>query len=153
MANFAFTEFLEELMKGTIAHASDTIKVLLVMSNTTVDVEGATGVDMEFIGDGGVVLDEYNGALYVRKTLAGKTVAKDASANKGVFDANDITFSTLGVGSRSAQAAVIFKFITNDAASPPLYYQDTGGFPFAGNGSDVTIQYAATGIALAQNAA
>lgn len=153
MANFAFTEFLEELMKGTIDHANDTLKVKLVMSNTTVDVEGATGVDMEFIGDGGVVLDEYDGATYGEKTLAGKTVAKDSSVNKGVFDANDITFATLGVGARSAQAALIYKFVTNAADSPPMYYQDTGGFPFAGNGSDVTIQFAATGIALAQNAA
>ncbi len=152
MANFAFTEFLEELMKGEIDHADDQVDCMLVMSNTTCDVEGTGGIDAEFVGDF-TDDDEYDGATYVRKTLVGKTVAIDISANKGVFDANDITFSTLGVGARSAQAAVLYKFITNDAASIPMYYQDTGGFPFAGNGSDVTIQYAAAGIALAQNAA
>ena len=97
-------------------------------------------------------IDEYDGAAYVRKVLAGKTVTKDSANNKGVFDANDITWTALGVGTRSAQATAIYKKVTNDTDSPPLYYQDTGGFPFAGNGSDVTIQYAATGIALFQNA-
>lgn len=151
MANFVFTEALEEFAKGSINHATADLRTLLVMTNTTAAVEGAGGVDAEFLNDF-TTFDEYNGANYARKTLASKTVTKDSTNNKGVFDADDVTWTALGVGTRDAQASILYKHVTNDADSPPLYYQDTGGFPFAGNGSDVTIQYAAAGIALFQNA-
>ena len=151
MANFGFTEALEECAKGTVDHVANTIKAILVMTNTTAAVEGAGGVDATTLS-AFTTFDEYSGANYARKTLASKTVTKDSTNNKGVFDADDVTWTALGVGTRDAQAGILYKHVTNDADSPPLYYQDTGGFPFAGNGSDVTIQYAAAGIALFQNA-
>lgn len=149
MSNFVFTEALEEHAKGSINLATDDIRVMLVMSNTTADVEGSGGVDATTLS--AITLDEYDGANYARKALANESVTKDATNNKGVFDADDVTWSALGVGTRQAQAALIFKNVTNDADSIPLYYVDTGGFPFAGNGSDVTLQWASTGICLFQN--
>ena len=152
MANFTFTEALEELPKGTIDYASggDDIRVMLVMSNTTADVQGAGGVDAATIS-AFTDPDEYDGANYVRKALANETVTKDSTNDKGVFDADDVTWAALGVGTRQAQAAVIYKHVTNDADSIPLHYVDTGGFPFSGNGSDVTLQFAAAGVVLFQN--
>lgn len=151
MANFVFTEALEEFAKGTVDHVANVIEAILVMTNTSAATEGATGVDAEFLSNFSPP-DEYDGAAYVRKVLASKAVTKDSANNKGVFDADDVTWTALGVGTRNAQASILYKKVTADTDSPPLYYQDTGGFPFAGNGSDVTIQYASTGIALFQNA-
>ena len=154
MPNFTFTEALEEFAKGSInlGAGGDTIKVMLVMTNTTADDEGATGVDAATISAiAGGVLDEYDGSAYVRMDVDNEAVTKDSSANKGVFDGDDVTWLALGVGSRQAQAALVYKHVTDDTDSIPLYYVDTGGFPFAGNGSDVTIQWAAAGICLFQN--
>jgi len=144
MANFVFTEFKRAVSEGEIdLNATDDIRVLLVMSNTTADTEE----DADTIG-GITTLDEYDGASYSSggEALTGEVVNEDNANDRAEFDATDATFSTLGVGTRQAQAAIVYKWITSVSLSMPIAYIDTGGFPFDGNGGNVTIQWNTEGI-------
>ena len=130
------------MLKGTIDFdAPNDFRVLLVMTNTTADTEEDVATVSAFS-----TLDEYDGANYARQELSSDTVTKDSTNDRGEYDAADITFTSLGAGTRQAQAAVIIKHVTNDTDSIPIAYIDTGGFPFAGNGGNVTIQWNSEGI-------
>ena len=136
MANFAFTNFKRGLMEGEFdLNATDDIRVLMVMTNTTIDTEEDV---TSFVSV--TTLDEYDGSGYSSpgQALEGEVVAADTANDRGEFDATDEVFSTIGVGTRQAQAAVIYKFDTDLDTSIPLLYIDTGGFPFDGNGGDIT---------------
>ena len=141
MANFIYTHAKAALLNGDIDFAADDIRVLLVMTNTTVDTE----VDVDTIS-AFTTLDEMDGANYARKALANEAVTEDEANDRGEFDADDVTWSALGAGTRNVQAAVVFKHVTDDTDSVPIAYIDTGGFPFAASGADVTIQWNAEGI-------
>jgi hypothetical protein len=142
MANFVYNEIKRALFEAEIdLNATDDIRVLLVMTNTTADTEDDKDTISAF-----TTLDEYDGSGYARQALTGEAVAEDAANDRAEFDGGDATFTTLGAGTRSCQAAIVFKHVTNDTDSVPIAYIDTGGFPFAGNGGDVTIQWNAEGI-------
>jgi hypothetical protein len=93
-----------------------------------------------------------NGTNYVRKQLT-EAVNEDLANDRAEFDAADVTWTALGAGTRSMAGAVIFKFVTNDADSIPLIYIDSGGFPKAASGGDVTLQFNTEGIMQLANAA
>lgn len=139
--SFAYTRAKAKLISGDIDLNTHDIRALLVMTNTTADTEE----DTEFIS-GVATLDEMNGANYARQALANEAVAADLVNNRGEFDADDITFTSLGVGTRQVAAVVIFRFVTNDADSPLIGYIDTGGFPLWTNGGNLSIQWNAEGI-------
>lgn len=140
--SFAYTPFKADLLKGEIDFdAPNDIRMLLVMTNTTAD----TDQDTHFIGSIGT-LDEMNGSGYVRKALGGETVSEDAANNRGEFQSTTpVTWTALGAGTRSIAGAVLFKFVTNDADSVLIAYIDTGGFPIAANGGDLSIAMNAEG--------
>lgn len=141
--SFVYTGFKVDLLQGEIdLDAPNDIRVLLVMTNTTAD----TDQDAHFITGGITTLDEYDGANYVRKALTGETVNTDDPNNRGEFDAGDVTWTALGAGTRSAAGIVIIKFVTNDTDNVLIAYIDTGGFPIAGNGGDLTVQWNVEGI-------
>ena len=119
----------------------DDIRVLTVMSNTTADTEE----DVTTV-DGFSTLDEYDGANYVRKALANEAMTADNTNDRGEFDADDITHTSLGVGSRQAVGHLLIKHVTDDTDSIPLAYIDDGGFPFDGNGGDVATAWNVEGI-------
>ena len=141
--SFVYTPFKAALLRGEIdLHTTGAdLRVLIVMTNTTAD----TDQDVENIGDFGT-LDEYDGANYVRKTLTGESVAQDDANNRGEADHDDVTWTALGAGTRSAAGLVYYKHVTNDADAVLIAYVDTGGFPFAGNGGDVVLQVNAEGF-------
>lgn len=143
MANFVYTKAKHLLLAGDIDfdEAGDDIRVLLVMTNTTIDTEE----DEDFIGDF-TTLDEYDGANYARQTIDNQVTAEDEANDRGEFDGDNVTIANLGVGTRQCQALLIFHFVTNDADSVPIAYIDQGGFPFDGNGGNVTITWNAEGI-------
>lgn len=143
MASFAFTNLKRLLFAKSLDFVNDDIRVALLMTNTSVLTAGQE--DLLTVG-ALTTLDEYDGAAYVRKVLAGKAVAADNPGNLGSFDANDVLWSTLGAGTRSAKGILGFKFITNDTDNIPLFWIDAGGFPLAGNGGDLTVVWAAGGI-------
>lgn len=139
--SIVYTPFKGDLLRAGHNFTSLDARVLLAMTNTTFDTEQ----DDEFVGDT-TTPDEYDGANYVRKALAGEAVNDDAANDRGEFDANDIQWASLGAGTRQAAGMVLFSFITNDAASPLIAYIDSGGFPFSGNGGNVDVAWNAEGI-------
>lgn len=141
--SFVYTPAKTAIMKGEIdfQEAGDDIRVALVMSNTTADTEEDAAL-MNTFAD----LDEYDGASYARQSLGTQAVNEDLPNDRSEFDAVDSVFSSLGVGARQAVGLVVYKHVTNDADSIPIAFIDTGGFPFDGNGGDVTIQWNAEGI-------
>jgi len=142
MASFAYTNFKTILGQGAVdlREAGNDIRCLLVMTNTTADTEEDVATISAF-----TTLDEYDGANYARKTLGSQTMLADNANNRGEFDFADFTWTALGAGTRQAQAAIFYKHVTNDTDSIPLYFVDSGGFPFAGNGGDVTYTVNAEG--------
>ncbi len=140
--SFAYTPAKYGIARGTLVWHSSDIRVLLVMANTTAD----TDQDAATISAFGT-LDEYDGASYVRKAVTGEATNEDDPNNRAEMDADDITWSTLGVGTRQAVGMVVYKFVTNDADSIPILFIDSGGFPFDGNGSNVAVAWNGEGIA------
>lgn len=142
--SFSYTYAKAKLLSGDIDLDADDIRILMVMSNTTCDTEK----DKQFISgaNGFTTLDECDGANYVRKALAGAAVAADEANDRGEFDATDAAWTALGVGTRQNVAIVLYKHVTGDEDSIPIAYIDSGGFPFDGNGGDVTVKWNAEGI-------
>src|SRR5687768_7611369 len=141
MASFVYTKAKGNLLSGDIDLNAHDIRVALVMTNTTADTEADTTFMNLF-----TTLDEFDGANYARKTLANEAVNIDNANDRGEFDADDITWTALGAGTRAAQAMIVFKFVTNDADSVPIAFIDSGGFPITANGGDLTISWNAEGI-------
>jgi len=144
MANFMYMYAKAKIMSGAIDLDTDDIRVRMVMTNTTCDTE----TDKQFMSGatGFTTIDVADGANYVDKALAGEAVTCDTVNNRGEFDATDVTWTALGVGTRQYQGLVVYKFVTGDADSIPIYWIDSGGFPFWGNGGNVTAQWNAEGI-------
>lgn len=148
MANFVYTNAKKALMEGDIdLDGTDDIRVLLAMSNTTMDTEeDILNINAGQSG-GPTTLDEMDGASYVRKELASEAVTADNANDEAQFDAADVTWSTLGAGTRDVQGAVVYKFTsTNDSLNVPIAWIEDGGFPITANGGDLTIQWNAEGI-------
>lgn len=144
MANFAYTPFKGRLQTADVdfPEGQDDIRIALVMTNTTIDTEQDASVLSDF-----TTLDEYDGANYVRKALATQAVNVDLVNNRAEFDADDIVWTALGVGTRQAQAMLLYRHVDGTAANDQaIGYIDTGGFPFNGNGGNVTVAWNAEGI-------
>lgn len=139
MANFAYTEAKSKILNGDIDFAVDDIRVLLVDSSTSADTEE----DVTTI-NGFATLGELSDASYARKALANEVVNKDNPNDRAEFDADDVVWSSINAG--TAAAAIIYKHVTNDTDSIPLFYIDSN-FPFVTNGGDFTLQWNAEGIA------
>lgn len=146
MANFIYNEFKRAIAEGEIdLNATDDIRCVLVMTNTTFD----TDYDINTMSGAGTP-DYCDGANH--DSTNGHALSSEAvSEVTGVsgyakFTASNLTFTALGAGTRQNQGLVIFKWITNIGASMPIAWIDTGGFPFDGNGGDVTISWHANGI-------
>ena len=143
--SFTYTNAKAEILKGNIDLVNDDIRVMLVMEATTADTEE----DVATIGAFGT-LDEYDGTNNARKALASEAVVADNTNNRGEFDADDVTWTALGAGATPVEGALVYKHVTNDADSIPLFFITTGGIDgFQGNGSDFTIQWNTAGIAQA----
>jgi len=143
MASFVYTNAKELMLKGDLDfdEAGNDMRVALVMTNTTADTEKDKALMNAF-----TTLDECDGANYVRKALATQVVSEDAGGLRGEFSADPVTWTALGVGTRQVQGLILYKHVTNDADSIPVAWIDTGGFPFWGNGGDVTYTPNAEGI-------
>lgn len=139
MATKLYNAGLNLILSGGLAGAD--IRALLVMTNTTLDTEN-DGV--AFINQF-TTLDEMDGANYVRKALSGEAVAKDDANDRAEFDADDVTWSALGNGTRAVLGLLIFKHVANDTDSIPIAFieRSTSMNPA---GDDVVYQWNAEGI-------
>lgn len=144
MASFAFTDFKRGLLAGDANLASADIRFVLVMTNTTFDTEE------DITTMGGVSTADYcDGANHDSTNghaFSSEAVAADNTNNRGEFDVADPTITALGAGTRNNQAMVVFRWVTNIGSSKPMVFIDSGGFPFNGNGGNVTVQINAEGL-------
>lgn len=123
-------------MNGSIDLDTDTIKVALVTSSYTPDQDAH-----EDFAD---VTNEVTGTGYTAggATLANKTVTADNTDNEGVFDADDVTWSSSTI---TARGAVVYKSTGTPANDLLVAYFDFGSDKTSTSG-DFTIQWGAEGI-------
>jgi len=130
MASFLTNSGAQGLTSGgTIDWAADTIKARLVASSVTPDRDDTSLTGYTAIG--------------TDQTLGSKTKTKDTTNDRIVFDAADATWSAVASGS-TVGWVVVYKFVTNDAASTPIAVIDVTDTPT--NGSDIGWTISASGI-------
>jgi hypothetical protein len=144
MATKVFNSAKERLLNGGLNLVTHDIRVTLLMTNTTADTDNDGDV---FVADLGT-LDEMDGANYVRKALTGKVVTKDDANDRAFMDADDVTWTALGAGTRQIQGVLVYRHVTNDADSPLIAWLEFAS-PVTGDGTDFQVQWSATGIVLA----
>lgn len=137
MANFTTNRGARDLSVKTpgtqIDWAADVIKARLVSSSVT-----PTKDDTSMTGMTGLGTDQ---------TLGSKTFTEDTVNDRIVYDAADPTWVAVASGA-TVGWVVIYKFVTNDAGSTPIFVIDITDTPT--NGGDITIQFAAAGIGYLQ---
>lgn len=136
MADVIFNSFKKKIMDGSIDLDTDTIKVALVTSSYTPDQDAH-----DFFDD---VTNEVSGTGYTAggASLANKAVTADNTDNEGVFDADDVTWSSSSI---TARAAVLYKSTGTASTSPLICYIDFGADKVSSSGN-FTIQWNAEGI-------
>jgi hypothetical protein len=144
--SFVYTPFKQALFEGKVNLRSCTMKVMLVMTNTTADTD-QDAKDFTQV----TTLDEFDGSGYTvgGSAVASQVVAEDDPNNRSEFSANALTFATLGAGTRQIQGAVLYGCsggAISTGKSLLFAFVDTGGFPISANGGDITITWNAEGI-------
>lgn len=137
MANVIYNSFKRDIMNGSLDLDTDTIKVMLVTSSYTPDQDThAKRAD---------ITNEVSGAGYTAggATLANKAVTVDNTDNEGVFDADDVTWSSSTI---TARGAVLYKSRGGAASADELLcYFDFGSDQISSSGN-FTISWNAEGI-------
>lgn len=102
-------------MDGSIDLDTDTIKVALVTSSYTPDQDAH-----DFFDD---VTNEVSGTGYTAggASLANKVVSADNTDNEGVFDADDVSWTTSTI---TARGAVLYKSTGTASTSALICYLD-----------------------------
>lgn len=100
MANVLYNSAKRDVMNGAIDLDTDSMKIMLVTSSYTADQDAHTKRSD--------ITNEVSGTGYSSggSALANKTVTADNTNNRGVFDADDISWSTATI---TARGAVIYK--------------------------------------------
>ena len=118
MASGIYNQFKTEIMKGTYDLVNDDVKVALMGS--------AHAFDPTNVGWSSVSANEISGTGYTAggQSLVNKTVTQDNVDNEGVFDANDIEWTS---ASFTAYHAVIYDDTPTAPADPLIASIDFGG--------------------------
>ena len=130
-----YNEFKEELLLGNIDMDGHTFKVMLVTGYTP-NIDSHNGYS-------DVSAQEESGTGYTAggATLAGKTVTKDTTNDRAKFDADDVTWTGLNVGTPSH--AILYDD-THASKTLVAYWEVTT----ATNGGNYTLQFGANGVLL-----
>jgi len=137
MADVIQNSFKKHIMNGGIDLDTDTIKVMLLDDNHSQNQDAH-----EFIDD--VSANEVSGSGYSAGggTLANKSVTQDNTDNEGVFDADDLTWSSSTI---TARYAAIYKDTGTPGTSPIVCIIDFGSDK-SSSGGNFTLQWASEGI-------
>jgi len=127
----------EKLMEGAFDLVNNTIKIMLLTSSHTTNID-----TQEFIDD--VSANEVSGAGYSSggATLGSKAVTADNTDDEGVFDAADTSWGTATI---TARYAVVYKDTGTPSTSPILCIIDFGSDKVS-TGGTFQITWAAEGI-------
>lgn len=136
MASKCYNKGITKIGDGTIVYTSATIGVLLMKSSYV------QNPDSNFVAD--ISADEISVSGYSRQTLGTKAVTQDDTNNRAVYSGADVTFSALAAG-QTIGSAVIYRNTGSDATSELIAYCELSSAT-ATNGSDVIIDWPATGI-------
>jgi hypothetical protein len=124
MANVLYAKAKEKFLSGSIDLTSNDIKVVLV---DTADYTYSSS--HEYLSDVAA-----GGRVATSSNLGSKTVTN------GVFDAADVTFST--VSGDVSEALIIYKDSGVAATSPLIAYIDTAtGLPVTPNGTNIPLAW------------
>lgn len=137
MANAIFNSFKRDIANGSIDLDTDTIKLMLVTSTYVPNIDTHTkrsDVTNEVVGSGYTL----GGAA-----LANKTVTVDNTGNTGVFDADDLTFSTATI---TARGAVLYKSRGGASSADELIAYLDFGSDIASTAGNFLVTFSATGI-------
>lgn len=113
-----YNKFKLESLKGSINLSTDTIKVMLLTSAYTPNVD--THLFITSASGSEVVGTGYTAG---GKTITSPTVTQDDTNDRGVFDGADVTWSTSTI---TARYAVYYKDTGTPATSPLIAYVDFG---------------------------
>lgn len=136
MASVMYNSAKQKLMDGSIDLDTDTIKVALVTSSYTPNID-----THEDFAD---VTNEVTGTGYTAggATLTSITVSKDTTNDRGVFDAADTSWTSSTI---TAAGAIIYKSTGTASNSWLLCYIDFGGDK-SSSSSTLQITWNASGI-------
>lgn len=130
MANTLYPLGLKAILDGDIDFLNDTIKIQLL------DADAAYSAADQY-------LDDVNA-----DAVATSDALASPSTTAGAFDATDVTFTAL-TGS-VCEAWVLFKDSGDASTSPLILWMDTlastAAFSYTPNGSDLTIEFGASGV-------
>lgn len=136
MADVIYNSFKRDI-QSSIDLDTDTIKVMLVTSAYTPDQDTHTKRSD--------ITNEVSGTGYTAggATLANKSVTVDNTDNEGVFDADDVTWSTSTI---TARGAVLYKSRGGASSADELIAYIDFTTDKTSSGGDFTIQWGAEGI-------
>lgn len=136
---------------SSIDLSSDTIKVALYNDTTSFTFNPDTHAHVSDILDGGTTAQEFGGTGYSRKSLSSKAVTQDDTDDEAVFDAADLSWSSLD--GETIQGIIFYKQVGGDDTTPGddpvigvIDDADESDLPLATNGSQVDLNWAAEGI-------
>lgn len=138
MTSFLYNSFKKKIMDGSIDLDTDTIKVCLLSSAYTPSQD-----NHDFYDD--ISANEVaNSGTYAAggATLANKAVTADNTDDEGVFDADDVSFTSATI---NARYAVIYKSTGTPGTSPLIALIDFGSDKISSGGT-FAITWAAEGI-------
>ena len=123
--NFLYTPFVTALMSGSVNLTTADVRAILVKSSYVPNQS-----THDFLND--VPSGDRVGSPVA---LTGESVSA------GVFDANDVTFSSVAAGSTVA-AVVLYIYNASETAARLIgYFGAIEGFPAATNGGNITISW------------
>lgn len=135
MASVLYNSFKRDIMNGGIDLDTDDMKVALVTSSYTADIDAHDNFDD--------ITNEVSGTGY---TAGGaqltESVSVDNTDNEGVFDASDVTWLSSTI---TARGAVIYKNTGTASTSKLVCYIDFSEDKISSAGNFV-IQWASEGI-------
>lgn len=143
-----------QLFNGSIDLSADTIKVALYNDTTAFTFDPDTHEFVSDILDGGTTAEEFGGSGgtgYTRKTLANQSTSQDNTDDEAVFDADDLSWSSLD--GETIQGIIIYRQIGGDDTTPAdddvitvLDDSNVADLPLTTNGGQVDLSFDAEGI-------
>lgn len=128
-----FSKGIKRILEASIDLDADTIKVMLLKDTFTPAMDTHEFVD-DASGANDLIDHEYTGANYVRKTLLNADVIAITAGGK--FDADDLTWTSLGSSGTGVKYAAVFKDAgVGDTSNPVicLFTLDPARDPGGGN--------------------
>ena len=137
MPNAIFNSFKRDIANGSINLATDAVKIMLVGSAYTPNIDThAKRSD---------VTNEVSGTGYTAGGIAlvNKTVTMNTTSDKGVFDADDITLSNATI---TARGAVLYKARGGASSADELIAYLDFGADITSTAGNFNIAFDANGI-------